>query len=324
MTSAATAGAFPHVVQEGETVAQLAERIYGRLELERVIVAANALDARGASGVVPGMRLELPAVGHHIVLPGETWQSIAAEALGSGKRGEVLAQLNGAQGWLAPAAGSAIIVPYALRYVASNADTTQTVAYRFLGHRDRAWVVGTYNGLKRAKLKQGEVLLVPLTDLALTEEGRREALAAESLVHTQAGGQAREAQRVAESRIPQLVADVRHGRYVEAVRRGEGLLASAGLSRPQRAVVYRQLTEAYVALEADGLAADACAEWRRADAAARLDPVALSPKIIRACAAASFEPSAAPTASATAATAATSAAPSAVAPPGAVSGGRKP
>jgi hypothetical protein len=277
------AAAFPHVVQEGESAAQLAERVYGRVELERVIVAANGLDGRGGSAIVAGMRLELPAVGHHLVLPGETWQSLASDLLGSAKRGDILAQLNGSQPWLQPAVGREIILPFNLRYVATQGDTTQTVAYRFLGNRERAWVVASYNGLTRARLRQGEVLLVPLTELALTEAGRREAVNAEALVRSQAGGQAREAQRQAEHKIPELVSDVRRGRYVEAIRRGEGLLASGGLSRPQLGVIHRQLTEAYAALDAVGLAATECGEWRRADPKAVLDPIDLSPKLMRAC-----------------------------------------
>lgn len=275
--------AFPHIVQEDESAAQIAERMYGRVQLERVIVAVNGLDSRGGTAVVPGMRLEIPAVAHHQVMPGETWHSIAAELLGAQKRGDVLAQLNGGQPWIRPAVGREIMIPYNLRYVGSRGDTTQSVAYRFLGRRDKAWVIAAYNGLKRAQLRQGEVVLVPLTDLALTEAGKRAALRAGALVRTQGGGQAREAQRLAQTKIPLLVADVRHGRYVEAVRRGAGLLAGAGLSRPQRALVHRQLTEAYAALGAEGLATTECAQWREADPQAQLDPVELSPKIMRAC-----------------------------------------
>lgn len=275
--------AFPHIVQQGETVAQIAERMYGRVQHERVIVAVNGLDARGGTALVPGMRLEIPAVGYHQAAPGETWHSIAAELLGSSKRGDVLAPLNDAQPWLPPAPGREILVPYNLRYVASRGDTTQALAYRFLGRRDEAWVIAAYNQLERAQLRQGEVILIPLTELALTEEGKSAAVRAGALVRSQARGQARDAQRLAKQEIPRLVADVRHGRYVEAIRKGASLLARAGLSQPQQAVVQRQLTEAYVALDAVGLAATSCAAWRRADPTAVLDPIELSPKIMQAC-----------------------------------------
>jgi hypothetical protein len=271
------------VVRKGETVAQIAEKMYGKVQLERVIVAANGLDIRGGTGVVPGMRLELPAVGYHQVLPGETWHSIASELLGAAKRGDILAQLNGSQPWIRPAVGREIVIPYNLRHVASRGDTTQALAYRFLGRRDKAWVIAAYNQLKRVRLRQGEVVLVPLTSLPLTEEGKRAALHAGALVRTQGGGQAREAQREAASKIPQLVGAVRRGRYVEAVGRGAGLLSRGVLSQPQLAIVHRQLTEAYVALDAFGLAANSCAEWRKADPDAVLDPVMLSPKILQAC-----------------------------------------
>ena len=275
--------AFPHVVQEGETVAQLAETMYGRVEIEQIIVAANALDGRRGSALVPGMRLDLPAVGYRKVLPGDTWASIASELLGGEHRADVLAHVNDTHSWLPPAIGREIVVPYNLRYVASRGDTTQSIAYRFLGRRGEAWVVASYNRLKRAELRQGEVLLVPITDLALTDRGKKAALTAGSLVRSEGGGEAREAQAHARDEIPRLVQDVRRGRYIEAVARGARLLAGVGLSEPQLGVVHRQLTEAYVALEADGLAATACAKWREHEPTAVLDPIELSPKIMRVC-----------------------------------------
>ena len=45
---------------------------------------------------------------------------------------------------------------------------------------------------------------------------------------------------------------VRRGRYIEAVARGASLLSGASLSEPQLAEIYRALTEAYVALDANG------------------------------------------------------------------------
>ena len=126
-------------------------------------------------------------------------------------------------------------------------------------------------------------MLVPLTDLVLTDAGKQAALDAGALVRTEAGGTAREAQQQASTELPRLATDVRRGRYIEAVARGSALLAREGLSQPQLAETQRYLTEAYVALDATGLAANACAEWRRYDPAAVLDPIELSPKIIDAC-----------------------------------------
>ena len=275
--------AFPHVVRAGETVAAIAEHMYGRVELERVIVAANGLGGRRGSAIVPGQRLEIPAVGYHKVLPGDTWQSVADVAPLGIAEGGVLARLNDSQPWLSPEVSREIVIPYNLRFVASVGDTTQTVAYRFLERRDEAWVIASYNRLDRARLRQGEIVLVPLTDLVLTDAGKQAALDAGALVRTEAGGTAREAQQQASTELPRLATDVRRGRYIEAVARGSALLAREGLSQPQLAETQRYLTEAYVALDATGLAANACAEWRRYDPAAVLDPIELSPKIIDAC-----------------------------------------
>src|SRR5450432_2227605 len=77
------AHAFPHVVKKGETLAQIAEKLYGKIELEQLLVAANGLEATpGAAPILPGMRLEVPAVSHRRVVAGETWNGLAEELLG--------------------------------------------------------------------------------------------------------------------------------------------------------------------------------------------------------------------------------------------------
>jgi hypothetical protein len=55
------------------------------------------------------------------------------------------------------------------------------------------------------------------------------------------------------------------------------------LTVPQQSLVLRHLLEAYAALDASGAAAAACAEWRKLEPSARLDPTQLSPKILAAC-----------------------------------------
>ncbi|MBW2457687.1 MAG: LysM domain-containing protein [Deltaproteobacteria bacterium] len=281
--SSTDTAAFPHIVKPGQSVAQIAEQVYGRVEVERVVVAANGLDARRGSGIVPGMRLELPAVGYYKVLPDDTWKSIAVERLGHERRADVLSQVNDSRPWLPPEVGREIVVPYNLRYVARIGDTTQSVAYRFLGVRKGAWKIASYNGLRRAKFKQGEVILVPLTDLALTDVGKRAALNAGALVRGQGGGAARRVQERANLEIPKLSQDIRRGRYVDAVVRGASLLAQEGLSDNQLAEIYRLLTVGYVALDATGRAVTACAKWRQLDPTQVLNPIDHSPKILAVC-----------------------------------------
>jgi hypothetical protein len=294
LAAAGGAAAFPHVVREGETLAKIAERTYGRVQMEQVLVAANALDSGGGVSIVPGLRLEIPALGHHRVTAGETWASLAAQLLGAADRSDVLALSNDTMPWLEPTDGQEIIVPYNLRYVVGQSDSLLTIAYRFLGKRDKAWMLDRYNHLKQDPVVRGSVILVPLTDLPLTAEGKAEAASAGALVRSEGAGRAREAQRKVDAELPQLASDVRSGRYIDAVVRGNRLLGYGDLARVQVAAVQRQLLEAYVALDASGLAETACAAWRTADRAARLDPVELSPKILQACTSAAAAPPSAP------------------------------
>lgn len=278
-----SAAAFPHVVRSGETLAQIAERVYGRVQMEQVLVAANGLDAGSGVPIVPGMRLEIPAVTHRRVRAGETWASLAEELLGAAERSDVLALSNDSMPWLEPADGQEILIPYNLRYVTGSTDSLPSIAYRFLGERDRAWMLDKYNRLKQKPLRRGQVLLVPITELTLTPAGKAEAASAGALVRSEGAGQAREAQRRVDAELPQLAADVRGGRYIDAIARGGRMLGYGELAAHQIAAIQRQLVEAYVALDAPGLAETACGAWRRADPAAVLDPVELSPKILRVC-----------------------------------------
>jgi phage tail protein X len=280
---AAPAHAFTHTVTEKDTLASIAERYYGRIQFEKLLVAANDLDARGGSPIVRGMRLEVPALGHRVVKQGETWDSLATELLGSPKRSDVLSMANGSSPWLTPEEGAEIIVPFNLRVLVDQGDTLITIAYRFYGDMNRAWVLDRYNLLGGRKLQAGDVVLVPLSELPLTDAGKQAARASAGAACSQAHGEMRAAQKKVAQELPALLADIRSGRYVDAVARGTRFLASAELSEPQIALVQRQLLEAYVALEAPGLATAACSEWLKRSPGAVLSPVELSPKILAVC-----------------------------------------
>jgi len=280
----ATASAYPHVLMPNETLADVASHAYGRVELEQVLVAANGLDLGGPGAVVAGTRIEVPVVGYHRVSPGDAWEDLAARYLGDKRRSEILARVNEAMTWVPPAPGRELVIPYNLRYVVKSGDSTLTIAYRFLGKRDDAWIIDRYNDLGGSPLERGDVVLVPLTDLPLSDAGREEAAALTGLVRGAKAGPTHDAQGVVDVELPELSARIRDGKWLEAIAKGNELLGYGELADPQLAAIHRVLLEAYVALDAGALASNACAEWRRADPDAELDPVWISPKMLKACA----------------------------------------
>ncbi|MBK7583103.1 MAG: LysM peptidoglycan-binding domain-containing protein [Myxococcales bacterium] len=290
LTAAALSGlstearGFTHVVQKGDTLASIAERYYGLIQHEKLLVAANGLDARGGAPIVLGMRLEVPALAHRRIKKGDTWAELATTYLGSAQRADVISMANGSSPWLPPADGAEIVVPYNLPVMVTNADSIVSIAQKYMGDPNKAWVLDHYNGLKGKKLIPGDLVLVPLTELALTEDAKKAVVEGNPLLCSQSAGETRDKQRKVQAELPALTADVKSGRYVDAIARGNRFLATqTQLTTDQLAGVHRQLLEAYAALDAPGLARASCTEWRKLDSVTPLDPVMLSPKLIEAC-----------------------------------------
>ncbi len=277
------ASAFPHVVQPGETLASLAERFYGRIQMERVVATANLLDGTRTQGLTPGMILEIPAVTYRQVHQGQTWKSLAKELLGDEKRYILLAQVNGHQPWIEPELGQLIVVPYNLAWIATGEESLATLAYRFLGSTKHAYRIVQYNDLGDRDLERGEVLLLPLSELSLTDEGRAAAETAAAQISEQSHGNLFRQQQESKLEAKQLGDDIRGGRYVAAVARGIRLLETGKLTQDGRAQVHRLLLEAYVALDARGLARTSCEAFRSLTPQTKLDPLTTSPKILRVC-----------------------------------------
>jgi hypothetical protein len=278
------AEAFSHVVRPGETLAQIAERVYGDARIEVALVGANALDVQGGTVIASGMRLEIPAPGHHTVMQGEAWADLSISWLGTadGARTELLAHANKGVPWVPPVEGQEIEIPAVISYLPGDGETVNSIAARFWGDPNRGWELNSYNRREGVSVKRGEVVLVPMPNLHLTDAGKVEARSAAERDGA-SGGPALELQRRADAELPQLLADVRYGRYAEAVARGNRLLGGGALTHPQLATVHRALLEAYVALDARAAAAAACAAWISNDPAASLDPVHVSPKVRAAC-----------------------------------------
>jgi hypothetical protein len=277
------AQAFTHVVRKGETLASIAKDMFGRADYEYILVGANALDTKGGTNIAAGMRLEIPALGHQRTALGDAWPQLADRFLGSPDRANILAHANGAKPWTPPEPGTEIVIPYVLRYVASDGETVFDVAGHFLGDKMLAWQLVLFNDLKGNDLRRGQAVLIPLVDLPLTPGARAEAEAARTLERDEAGGDARARQRAIESRLPELYTWVRDGRWIEAVGLGEQLLGMGDATRPQRARIGKLLTVAYAALDAKGAAAQACRLYLENVTVVHLEPAVTSPKVLEAC-----------------------------------------
>ena len=275
--------AFSHIVKPGETLAQIAARVYGDARKETILAGANALDVQGGSAIVPGMRIEIPAPAHHTVIAGETWSGLALAWLGDTRRADVLARLNHAVAWVDPPLGLAVEIPAVVAHIAADGDTSASIAVRYWGDSNRGWELNAFNGRKEVPLQRGEILLVWLPGLELSDSGKGEAVLSTDRERTETDTGRLDIQRRADAELPLLGEDVRMGRYVAAVARGNRVIASGPLTRPALAVVYRALVEAYAALADESAASEACVALRANDPTLHLDPVSTSPKIRSAC-----------------------------------------
>jgi len=277
------AGAFIHVVMPDETLAQIATRVYGDAKYEVVLVGANQLDAHGGALIVPGMPLVVPAPLHHRVKKGETWYDIALTYLGDKRRSDLLGIINHGVAWIPPVDGQEILIPPVVTYIAGENETENSVWDKFMPDPGLAWQLNNFNFRDGIEIKPGEVILIPMPQLELTAEGKEEARHADDRERSEGEGAKLDAQRKAEAELPPLLSDVRYGKYAEAIARGNRLVGTGALTRPQLATVYRALLDAYVAYDASSLAIAACTSWRSYEPSPKLDPVTTSPKIMAAC-----------------------------------------
>jgi len=281
--SAPSAAAFPHVVQPGDTLAKIAERYYGKLQLERVLSTANALDGARAGVLTPGMLLEVPALTYVTVGAGDTWKSLAQTHLGHEGRSILLAEINGQKPWIDPELGQIVRLPYNLTWRASGEESLATLAYRFLGSTKHAYRLVTYNDLDEDGPEKGQILLIPLSDLTLSAEGQAAARLAAARLIEQGESERYLRQQTSDQALREVALDVRAGRYLASLEKGVRLLEAGQLPEPSRAEVHRLLLETFVALGAVAAARTSCQSYLDTVEVPNLDPLLVSPKILGAC-----------------------------------------
>lgn len=275
---------YVHVVRPGETLASIAQRYYGDARRESVLVAENGLTTQGGAAIVVGLRLRIPQVSYHRVSPGETWAQIATQHYGDPRRASELISANPQVAGSQPDVDAELLVPYPLRHVARQGETMRRVAQLYYGDQGEAARLMRFNAIRRQRLSRGQVVLVPLTDLVLSDEGRSVIEAATD--ERVSSGEVRELQTRIAAELPVLHEHVRRGRYAEAVALGNRLLGAGDLTGNQIVTIHRELAVAYVALDRPDLAIDALVAALERQPDLELDTGRTSPTVLRAFSAA--------------------------------------
>jgi LysM repeat protein len=272
--------AIVHVVRPGETLASIAELYYGDPRRESVLVAENGLTSEGGSAIVVGLRLVIPTVSYHRAVEGETWSELATRFYGDPHRAFALMNANGVKSVERPDAGAELLVPYPLRYVVGQNDTLRKVAKTYYDSLSGMNTIRNFNPALHARLVRGQIALVPLSDLVLSEQGKK--LAEAQLGGPLVGGDLRKKQTEIDAQLPQLRDHVRHGRYADAVAMANRLIGGADLTGSQVVTVHRELGTAFVALGREDLAKEEFLALLAQQPDAELDSIRTSPKVLKA------------------------------------------
>jgi len=270
---------YTHAVQEGDTLASIAQRYYGDPTREAVLREANRIKGPSANGLVPGSWIFIPTVAFYHVGKDETWKSIAARFLGREMRAATLIEANSGNRRVEPDEGAELLIPYPLRHVVSPGETLTKIAKMYMPDspvslkRIRQFNAG-------ARIERGQVVLVPLFDLRLAGEGRTEA--SEAFTLAAGGGATKAAQDEVESSLPELIEQVQNAKFAEAVSLGNRLLGTQSLTSTQVVTIQKELAVAYVALERTDLAEASFRVALAMQPNLELDTVRTSPRVLEA------------------------------------------
>jgi hypothetical protein len=245
-----------HIVRPGETLAAIAELYYGEARREAAIVAENGLSADGGSSIVVGLRLAIPTARYHRVQEGETWAALAERYYGDVRRAFVLIDANSAGAGKQPGVGAQLLIPHPLRYLGNSHDPVRQAAREFYdGSTKTIVMLRRFNGLKGSRVGRGDILLLPLSNLVLSAQGRK--LAQDQGRALALAAEARDRQLSVHDELPTLHEHVQRGRYVEAVALANRLIGASQLTGNQVVTIQRELGTALVALDREDLALEA-------------------------------------------------------------------
>ncbi|QQR91952.1 MAG: hypothetical protein IPJ88_03330 [Myxococcales bacterium] len=258
----------------------MAQRFYGDTSYEKILVAANGLNSNGGSAIVVGLQLIVPYSYYHPVEHGESWTRLAERFYGDGKRANVLMASNSGSPDKQPEEGSQLLIPFAVRHIADQRDDLAKISLRYYGSKSQAASLRRFNSIPRNRLARGQIVLVPLAELTLSDQGKK--YIQEQSGSDLAAGDLRALQEKLSERLPKLREDVRRGKYIAALALGHEMLGSGALAVSQRIAVLKELATVYVALDEHDMAVKFFARALRLRPDLELDTAKTSPKVISA------------------------------------------
>ena len=268
-----------HSVREGDTLASIAQQYYADPTREEVVRRANDLPREPK--LLAGSRLTIPMSTFHRVRPTQSWRKIADEVYGATHRASVLVEANDASLRVQPDEGTELVVPFPLRHVANEPTTLSKIARAYFGEgRRHVSRIRKFNSINGNRISRGQVVLVPLVGLQLSEEAR--AALAKSVQSTAFGAKTQQAQTSAEQELPQLIKLARSGAYAESIALGNKMLGTGRLTSTQRVDIQRTLATAYIAIDRKDLAVASFLSALKKQPSLELDSITTSPKVLKA------------------------------------------
>lgn len=276
ITLSPVAHALNHVAREGETIIQLAKRYYGNSDLSMVIRAANGFVHPDDGTLTPGEWVTIPETTPYQFQTGDTWETIANKYLASPERGIFLAKLNNYEDDTVPQEGTLIRIPYHLRHIFAANENLKSVTRLYYGRKGSTQFLQDYNLTRKKRFNRGEVLLVPLTDIAFTEEEQKRI--EEERKHCFQNSDV-DAQNQARDAIVRIKKSFENGDYIQMLSLAQQVLGRGKLTVPQLIGVHNYLAFTYVALGEDRLAFQSFEKALELEPGMELSPITTSPKI---------------------------------------------
>jgi hypothetical protein len=263
-----------HTIQPGDTLPLLAAEYYGDRNHMVFIMVANGMEHEAV--LTPGKVLRIPISDEITATTGDSWESLAAKHLGSGKRAGFLAQFNGSSASRPIPAGELVAIPLRVTYAAPQLTSLVDLAVTYLGDRNMASFLAEYNELDSMSVEAGQSVVIPIARVRV----RRDKLPAPDAEAQALAEKRRRMQELAARTLPEARTAWRAGDY-HLIRNELTKIELEYLDADMAFAIGLLLGGAYVAFDDADSALALFAKLLARDRERTLDARETSPKIRR-------------------------------------------